>query len=101
MWEPFLCTTIDPCSGINDFEAFVNVSLGLHKEIETEAEDTSKDEHQQDNGKTKANGGDTKDPKNTNKNEKQDDVNTSSKEQQKKEGDQKRTKETVNIFQVL
>lgn len=44
IWEPFLCTTNQECSGILDFEAFVNVSLSLHKDIEVEKEDCLQDE---------------------------------------------------------
>ncbi|XP_030852238.1 uncharacterized protein LOC100890864 isoform X8 [Strongylocentrotus purpuratus] len=44
IWEPFLCTTDQQCSGILDFEAFVNVSLGLHEDIEVEKEDCLQDE---------------------------------------------------------
>ncbi|XP_041475140.1 uncharacterized protein LOC121423736 isoform X12 [Lytechinus variegatus] len=39
LWEPFLCTTDNQCTGILDFEAFVNVSLSLHKDIDVKQEE--------------------------------------------------------------
>ncbi|XP_071500267.1 uncharacterized protein [Diadema antillarum] len=45
IWEPFLCTTVHQCSNIPDYEAFVNVSLCLHKDIEVvEVEQEVKEE---------------------------------------------------------
>ncbi|XP_063962883.1 uncharacterized protein LOC129270837 isoform X21 [Lytechinus pictus] len=44
LWEPFLCTTDNQCTGILDFEAFVNVSLSLHKDVDVKQEECRQDE---------------------------------------------------------
>nr|XP_054764152.1 uncharacterized protein LOC129270837 isoform X6 [Lytechinus pictus] len=44
LWEPFLCTTDNQCTGILDFEAFVDVSLSLHKDVDVKQDECRQDE---------------------------------------------------------